>query len=118
MVDLGIGIDKLAAAAISLTVLCLFFGLTSLAAGSITLRRSTALAVAAGIAVVTYLIDAFSVLASWLEPLRPVSPWYWYRRGQPLDNGLDWTGLVILVGICAAALAVPPVVFGRRGLTS
>ena len=64
------------------------------------------ISVTAGFAVASYLINALAPLANALEPLRQVSPFYYYSSGDPLSNGLNPVHLGILTGLMALFLAM------------
>ncbi|MDZ7733269.1 MAG: ATP-binding cassette domain-containing protein [Acidimicrobiia bacterium] len=95
-VDLDLEPGGVLAACLMLGVLGLLFGALAAAAGAVTLERSLAYAVAGGYAAFAYFVNSLSALASWLEPVRPVSVFYWYGRRNPLLEGVDPVGLVVL----------------------
>lgn len=87
-----------------LPITLLFFAL-SLAAGAIAPTRGMAVAITVGIATATYFIQTLAATVDALEPLRYLSPFYYYGNGEPLVNGLDWAHIALLMG-SAFVLAV------------
>jgi ABC-2 type transport system permease protein len=115
-VDLGLRPGNTAAACLMLVALGALFGVLAVAVGAHTLQRSLAYAVAGGYAAFAYFLNSLSALASWLEPLRPLSAFYWYGRQNPLSEGLDIVGLAVLLTGIVVATAISFVVFERRDL--
>lgn len=113
-VDLEIGLDKLAAGSISVGLLALLFGVLALATGAVRPGRAVAIAVAAGLAVLTWLFDGLSHTVGALEPLRPVSPFYQALGHSPLREGAPWAGWGILAAVTLALVALAIAGFERR----
>ncbi len=88
IVDLAPPAGGLAAIHVSLLLLTLLFAALALAVGAATGRRGVAIGVSAGVGVLGYVLDSFAPIVDWLEPVRPASPFYLYRGGQPLQDGL------------------------------
>ena len=83
-VDLEIGFGKLLAASSSVGLLALLFGSVALAAGAIEAGRAPAIAAAAGLAVVAWLLDGLARAVDLLDSLRPLSPYYQAIGRNPL----------------------------------
>jgi ABC-2 type transport system permease protein len=113
---LDVGVGKVAAASFGLALLGLCFATVALAGGGITGRRSFSLALSAGVAVVTYLLNAIVSQIEAVSGLKVLSPFYYYLGGDPLRNGYAVTDLLVLILIPAVLLAVTLVVFDRRDL--
>lgn len=111
-----VGLADLAAASLGLTLLGLCFGTLGLAVGAATGRRAAVLAVTGAAAVATYAINAFHSQAEALEPLRWLSPFYYYLGGDPLRSGLPVGYFLTLAGITMVLLAAALVTFDRRDL--
>lgn len=111
-IDLG----HIAGAIVSLVLLALSFGAIALFLGALTGRRSLAIAITALLILVTYMLNAMGTLIDWLEPFRPLSPFYLYLGGDPLTKGvqLAQAAMLLLIAVVASALAV--VAFDRRDL--
>lgn len=110
-----VGAVEILAGASGLLLLVLGFGTVALAVGALTGRRALALGVAAGLAVVAYMLNAIgpTVGADWMTT---VSPFGWYLGEDPLINGFDLGGLALLACIPIVAAAVALVTFDRRDL--
>jgi ABC-2 type transport system permease protein len=98
--------------------LALVFGMIALAVGAASGRRGLAIGVSAALAVATYVLNSLASLASWLEHVRWISPFYYYARSDPLRNGLDISDLLILLAIALVAACLAPIVFARRDLST
>jgi ABC-2 type transport system permease protein len=106
----------IAAASTGMLLLAVTFGCIALGVGAATGRRALALAVAAGLAVLTYIADAVAPLVDWGGWLEVVSPFSWYLGGDPLVAGFDAGGLAALAALAAVATAAGMARFGRRDL--
>ncbi len=115
-VDLEISIGKLVAASVSVGLLALLFGTVALAAGSVKPGRSRAIAVAAGLAVASWLLDGLGQAVNALEPWRRLSPFYQVIGRNPLREGALWTGWGILAAATIVLVAVAVVGLNRRDL--
>ena len=103
-----------AAAVVHLGLLGVEFGALALLAGAVTGHLGASRAVPALLAVLSYLLNAFGQLVSWLRPLRPISPFYAYNGHDPLRTG-PWTvGILVAVATTAVVVAAAVVAFGRR----
>lgn len=114
--DMDIGLDRILAGSAGLFLLVAGFGGVAVAAGAATGRRAVALGVAAGLAVLAYIGDAASELLDGGAWLRTVSPWSWYLGDDPLVNGWDVQGLLLLAVVPVVAAIVGLVTFDRRDL--
>ena len=106
----------LAAAVVSTTLLGVLFGSIALAVGAATGRRGAARGTAAALAVLAYLVSSLADLVAWLEPIRPLSPWYHALGVDPLTTGFSLLHIAVLVGLILLAGAVAVVTFDRRDL--
>ena len=113
-VDIDLGL--VAQALTSVILLGLAFGMFALALGAITGRRMASAAIALMVAIASFFINAFGLLGDWLEPWRPISPFYHYIGNNPLSNGLAPEHAAVLVGIALAAVVVAVFAFERRDL--
>lgn len=76
----------------------LCFATVALAVGGITGRRTFSLAVSAGVAVVTYLLNAIVSQIKAISGEQVFSPFYYYYvDGDPLRNGYAVIDLVVLI---------------------
>jgi ABC-2 type transport system permease protein len=104
-VDLEIGFGKLFAASASVGLLALLFGAAALAAGAIRPGRARAIAVAAGLAVASWIFDGLAQAVEALHPWRPLSPYYQALGENPLREGIPWDGWAILAAGTALLVA-------------
>lgn len=116
IVDLGVGVEGLLAANVGMAFLAFLFGAIALATGAATGKPPMAIAVAAGVGVATFLLNGFGAVVDWLEPVRPLSPFYWYQGDtNPLSQNLGWQQpLLLVVGLAFVAGAV--FLFRRRDI--
>lgn len=121
IVALVVGLDldaqpvNLVAGSVGLLLLVGGFGTIALAAGAITGRRAVGLAVAAGFAVLAFMLDAIgpTIEADWMTA---VSPFSWFLESRPLFTGFDWQGLALLAVVPIVAAVAGLGGFARRDL--
>lgn len=113
--DMEVGAAELFAGSSGLFLLTFGFGTVALAVGAATGRRSLALGVAAGLAVLAFMFDALGpvVEADWMSD---ISPFTWYMGGVPLLNGFDLRGLGLLALIPLGSAIAGLLLFRRRDL--
>lgn len=109
-----VGSLHLAAAVFSAFLLGLAFGFLALAAGAATGRKGLAIAVVTAVAAATFILQGVAPLASELNWLEKLSPFYYYRGNQPLRYGLSWSHAAVLAGLAALFLSMAVWSFGRR----
>ncbi len=112
--ELGLEAGNVMAATAALIGLAFLSATLALAVGAITGRRSIATMAGAGIAVLGYVFNAIANQADDAEPLRAVSPYAWAYHNNPLADGVDWVGLVLLWGFSMALATVTVVALRRR----
>lgn len=115
VIDMEVAVTGIIAGSSGLLLLVLGFGTLALVVGAATGRRTVALGVAAGLAVVSFIFDAIgpTVGAGWMTA---VSPFSWYLERNPLAAGFDLRGLALLAAVPLVAAAVGLVTFDRRDL--
>jgi ABC-2 type transport system permease protein len=118
LVDLGLSLGELWPACVMLWAFGVCFGYLAMAVGCVTLDRSLALAIPAGLAIGGWLIGSLAAVVAWLEPIRAASPIWWYSATNPMITGLDIHGLVLLGGGAVVALLIALLAFDRRNLTA
>jgi beta-exotoxin I transport system permease protein len=112
----GIGVGHLGAYCLQLAFFGFAVGAVALALGAGTGRRALAAEVAASVAVAGWLVNGFAPLVDVVSWLRYLSPYYYYAHGDPLTNGLDVGGIVVLGSLTAVLTAVAIVAVDRRDL--
>ena len=115
-VGLDIGFGRLVAATVSVTLLALFVGSLALAIGAVVPGRARAIAIAAGVAVMAWLLDGLGQAVDVLEPWRPLSPYYQALGQNPLRNGAPWTGWAILALAIVSSAVIGAIGLERRDL--
>jgi len=112
---LGISVNHVAMATIELFLLGALFGWLSLAVGAATGSHGLAVGLSAGLAAGSYLISGLHGLASWLDPFRFLSA-FWWIGNSPLQNGIRGSGVLVLVLAALGALLVSAMLVERRDL--
>jgi ABC-2 type transport system permease protein len=112
--SIHISLGNESAAIVHTAMLALAFGALALAIGAATGRRSLALGIPSGIAVVGYIVDSLSRVVEALRPLRPFTVWRWYDGHQPLASGVDLVGMAVLVALAAVVVVVGLALFEQR----
>jgi len=93
-----------------------FYGSLALLVGCWRLERRIAMAVPGGLALAGWLINSLAAVATWLEPVRAMSPLWWFTRTNPLRDGLDTGGFSLLAAGAMLFTAAALRVFDRRDL--
>lgn len=119
-VVVGMEIDaaRLFGATLLTAMLGLTFGSLALLTGAALRGKGRAIGIATGLAVATFLLNGLAPLVSWLEPFRVLSPWYWFTRSAPLQNGLAAADVLVLSAIVLAAVGLATVAFERRDVAT
>lgn len=108
-----VGAADVTAANLGLLLLALVFGTLALAVGAATGRRTTALAVAGGVAVATYVLRGLTDSISWLHGWRWLSPFWYYLGPDPLHHGFA-PHLLVLAAVGAILVVASVFAFDRR----
>jgi ABC-2 type transport system permease protein len=112
----GISVEHVTALSVQLACFGFFFGALALALAGITGRKAVAAAGAGGVAVLAFLVNGFAPLVDALDWLKYLSPFYWYTGDDPLTNGFDVTGIVVLLVATVVLVALAVVGIRRRDL--
>jgi ABC-2 type transport system permease protein len=94
-----------------------FFGL-SLWLGAVAPTRSHAAAIAIGVATAAYVADYVAATIDAVSWLRYLSPFYYYGRGQPLVDGLDWLHITIMLASFAMFVLLSVRTFEHRDVAT
>lgn len=116
LAELDIAWTRIAAPTVASFLLAALFATLSLAVGAATGHRGLARGSAAAAVIASYLVSSLSVLVSWLEPLRVLSPWYHALGVDPIGSGLAPFRVLVLVLATMVFGAVAMVGFERRDL--
>lgn len=117
VIDMGLNPLRLAAICFSGTLLAAVFGAMALAVGCARGKKTLALGVTGAIGFTSYIVNGLAPLVDWLEPLRGLSPFYYYKAADPLSNGLDIGHAAVLVGMALVFLAIAVFAFRKRDLS-
>jgi ABC-2 type transport system permease protein len=112
----GITVGNLAAYCVQLAFFGFATGAVALAVGAGTGRRSLANGVAAGVAVLGWLINGFAPLVSAISWLKYLSLFYYYEGNDPLAHGVDIAHVLILAAFAALLTVVATVAIAHRDL--
>ncbi len=110
--------SRLIIATAGCALLALFHAALGYAASGAGLRRSGAVGVSVFVLVVGYVLSFLVPIVEGLEWTRKASPWFWALGRQPVSNGIDMIGWLILIGATAAAIAAGSRQLCRRDLHS
>jgi ABC-2 type transport system permease protein len=112
----GITLGHITALAVQLAFFGFATGAVALALGAGTGRRSLATGAAAAVGIVGWLINSFAPLVSALDWLKYISPFYYYAGHDPLTQGVDVAGLIVLGVVSLVLTALGMVGIARRDL--
>jgi ABC-2 type transport system permease protein len=112
----GVDIAGLAAACVGCGALAMLHASIAFTAGAWFGRRTPATAIASAIAAGGYvLLGLFSAIGA-PEPVRYLTPWYWFLRNNLMITGADWVAFVPALALSALiGLAAIPI-FGSRDI--
>ena len=108
-------VENIAAICVLLTLLGIAGGALALAIGAGTGRKGTAIWGAVGAGVGLHLLNSLGEIAdnpAWQK----LSPFYYYLGSDPLNNGLDWSHVAVLVAISVVLIALAFPLFQRRDI--
>jgi ABC-2 type transport system permease protein len=112
----GISLAHMTGLAVQLAFFGFATGAVAIALGAGTGIRSLTAGVAAGVAILGWLINSFAPLVSALDWLKYVSPFYYYAGHDPLANGVNIVGVIVL-GIVSLVLTAAGIAgIARRDL--
>ena len=117
---LGVEIGGLDVKALSvhLFVNTVFYGLLALAIGAMTGNKGTATGATTAILALGFIAVGFLPLVEGGDEIRKVLPWYYFDGGDPVNNGILWghVGLLVVGSVLFVIIAVFG--FNRRDLKS
>ncbi len=100
---------------IGLGLLAVLHGWLSLAVGAAHPSRALAIAVPAAFAAFSFLVNGLHELASWLDPFRFLSSFWWIGQ-SPLSEGVRPVGLLVVGLASVLLLAAAALLIERRDL--
>lgn len=114
-VDMDISSAAIGAATASTALLAIAIGAVTYALGAATGRRGLAMGGGAGIAAVSWIVYGIAPLVD-VSVLDKLTLWEYAFGADPLANGMDWGGSLVLVVITILAFGVAVVSFQRRDI--
>lgn len=112
--NVEIGADKLLAGTVMGVLFGAFFATLAFGIGAATGRSGLAATVSAGLAVLAFVVNAFTPLIEGWEWTQELSPFYWYLGTNPLADGVDLGAAALLAGFAVAFVVAGIVAFDRR----
>ncbi len=94
----------------------LFFGMLALALGAITGNKGTATGATTAILVLSFFGVGFLPLIDGGQTISKVLPWYYFDGSDPVNNGIAWGHLAVLISGSVLLLVAAIVGFNRRDL--
>lgn len=113
---LGMDLAHVAAAGALLAGLGMLLGSVAFVVAAATGRVSAAIGASAAVAVVGWGINSFVPVNPDLADWARVSPFYYYAHGNPLEVGMTWWHLTVLVGAAALLVTAGIVAYRTRDL--
>ena len=113
-VEIG-GLD-VEALTLHLFVNAVFYGLLATAIGAMTGNKGTATGATTAIMVLSFFAVGFLPLVEGGEGVRKVLPWYYFDGSDPVNNGVAWGHVALLVSASVFFLVVSIIGFNRRDL--
>lgn len=114
--DLGLSTNGIVGACVHAGLLGLFFGGVAAVASAATGGRRLSSAIAAGVAVLAFAVNAFAPLVDSVAGLARLSPWYYFTSSNPLADGADPVDSAVLAVGTAILLGAAAAVLRRRDL--
>lgn len=114
--DVNLGDLDVAALSVHMLANTLFYGLLATAIGGATGNRGAAIGATVYVLVIGFLGAGLLPLLEGGEDWVKVFPWYYFNGSDPLNNGIDWGHVGLLLGLSAAFAVVALVGLDRRDL--
>jgi len=92
-----VNLFNLAQMCVNLALIAIFFGSIAILIGSITGKTGISTGISGGIAFITFLINGLVKLSTDFEPIKYISPFFYYSDSNALINGLNVIHLLTLV---------------------
>jgi ABC-2 type transport system permease protein len=111
--DLPMG--RLAGGIVGIALLALLHGWLALAVGAAVPSRALAIGVPAALAAGAYLVGGLHELASWLDPFRYLSSFWWIGQ-SPLGSGVEYAHYFVVAAVALVVLGAAALLIERRDL--
>jgi ABC-2 type transport system permease protein len=112
----GIAVSDLTALSTQLAFFGFAMGAVTLALATVTGRKAVAAGGAGAVAVIGFLVNGFAPLVDGIAWLKYLSPFYYYSGHDPIADGVDISGLVVLTVATLVLVAVAVEGLRRRDL--
>ncbi|HEV8024026.1 MAG TPA: ABC transporter permease subunit [Candidatus Nanopelagicales bacterium] len=115
---LDIPVQALVSVTVQMVAFLLVFSLLAMSVSAAFGRKGIGIALSAGLAFATFLIDGLGQSIDWLEPVRDLTPWRWYDATAAMNEGFLPGQLALLVLVAAVVAVGGLIAFRRRNLRS
>lgn len=112
----GITIAHITALAVQLAFFGFATGAVAIALGAGTGRKALATGVASAVGILGWLINSLAPLVGAISWLKYISPYYYYAGHDPLSQGINIPGLLVLAGLTVLLTAASMLTIERRDL--
>jgi len=116
-VDIEITLKGAAMASANMLPMALLYYAVSLWFGSVLPNRAYASGGAIALATAGYFFNTIASAVSSLSWFKYGSPFYYYGAGLPMVKGIDWSHVLLLLGVAALFVALTVRSFARRDIT-
>ncbi len=113
-VEVDLAPMKLLGATVAAALVALCFGSFGLLLGSLANRKGPCLAIAGTSVTASFLLHSLGTLVPSMSGVQRLSPFYYYRLGDPVRNGLAWQSAAALLAISLTIVLCTVVVVRRR----
>lgn len=114
--QLTVGAGDAVAISAAVMLMGLDFGLITMALGTATGRRGTALGTGAGLAAASYLLSSLASTISGIGPGRYLSLFYWAVGNDQISRGVSLGDFTVLIAVGLCALVTAAAAFRRADL--
>lgn len=111
-----VGADRIVGATIGCTLLAAFHGSVAYAAAGVGASRGLSAGLGIFVLVAGYIVSFVLPIADSLAGAQEWSPWYWALGDQPVTNGVDIGGLLVVAAITAVLVAIGTAAVERRDI--
>ena len=112
--DIGLGNLDVMALSVHMFANTLFYGLLATAIGAATGNRGAAIGATVYVLVIGFLGAGLVPLIEGGEKWVKVFPWHYFNGSEPMNNGIDWGHVGLLLGLSALFAGVALVGLNRR----
>ena len=118
MVDLGLGVGRVAEVSLVMWVFGLLFGSVAMLVAGAVGRRGPAVGAGTGLLLFAYAAEIVGSTASWGRPLQELSPFHHLVATQPAVFGVPWLEVGVAATVAVVMVAAAATVIERRDLVA